>query len=195
MITFNTPRLLEKGITEAYIELDPDTSKIGHSVNETLEKHHFGPEDAQPFIVNIYAYDLTNRKVALGTAEGVHHKKIPPMFLDDDYRDCRELLFLTMVFIEKPYEKCGIATSVLDYLPKLVDTEMGGSIDAIFLSPVPQYKNTYGKITQLPFGVEFLIKYKELLVFYSKRNFSICDSLSFMGRRTSIFGMAQYEGL
>ncbi len=183
MITFSTPRLLEKGIARAYMELDPDTSKVSHSVKELLKRHHFGSEEAQPFIVTIHAYDLDNRQVVLGKAEGVHHKKLPPLILEENYRNCQQMIYLNLLFVESAYEKCGIATSVLEYLPVLINVEMGASIEAIILSPVPQYKSADGRIEQIPFGIEFLVEYRELVGFYTKCNFSFCQSISHMGKR------------
>jgi hypothetical protein len=183
MITFNTPRLLEKGISTAYMELDPDTSKVSSSIKETLERYHCSPGDAQPFIVTIYAYDINNRQVMMGMAECVYHKKLAALALGEDYRSCRQLLYLNMLFIESEYEKCGIATSVLEHITELIDAEMGSSIGAIILSPVPQYRNSDGRIVQLPFGTEFFIKYLKLIDFYAKRDFSFCQSRSLMGKR------------
>ncbi len=183
MVTFSTPRLLEKGIATVHMDLELDTSKISSLVKDTLERHQFGPKDAQPFIVTLNAYDLSNKWIAvLGTAEGVHHKTPLSLVLDETYGNCRQPLYLNMLFVEREYEKCGIASSVLEHMPELINGEMGASIDAIILAPVPQYRNAEGRIVQLPFGMEFLIKYKELVHFYSNRKFTFCDSIGYMGR-------------
>jgi|GEM_PF-2617689 len=181
MVTFIAPGLLDKGIALVGMELDLDTSKISNSVKETLARYEYNPDVAQPFTVSLNAFDRNDKPIAvLGFAEGVLHKK--PLLLDDAFKYCRQVLYLHMLYIEKEYEKCGVATNVLDYLPKLIDTEMVATIDAVVLAPVPQYKGPDGQIVQLPLGIEFLVNYRKLVNFYSKRNFHFCQSFLLMGR-------------
>jgi GNAT superfamily N-acetyltransferase len=181
MIAFATAKLVENRIASIRMELDAGPTKGSETVKGILARHNCGPDDAQPFNILLNAYDDSGALTrAVGFVEGVYHKT--PLLLEGIFSRCRQVVYLHVFFIEDDCQKYGIATSVLDCLPKLIGSEMGGIVDAVVLAPVPQYKAADGKVVQMPLGLDFFIAYRKLIGFYAKRGFRFTQSMSMMGK-------------
>ena len=182
MSTFITSKLSERGI--ATVKLEVGTFKVSASIMMLLARSGLTTDTAQPFSASVKAYNEKNELIAeLGVAEGVYHKETRMLTIDEDYHDCKQILFLTMLFTEKEYESRGVATNVLELLPKVINNEFGAKIDAFVLSPIPHCKNSEGQIKQLQLGTEFDDQLSKLLKFYSKRGFVGLTSTFAMGKK------------
>ena len=182
MITFTTPKLLEKGITT--VQMEVTALEAGKSVMNLLAREGLNTDEAQPFTVSISAFDQNNELVAvIGTVSGVYHKETCNLVLDKEFEDSKQILYLDMLYIEKEYEECGVATNVLELLPKLINAELNAVVDAIMIAIVPLRKNDDGQIVQMEMNTEFFIKLHMSIKFYSKRGFALCELPFLLGKK------------
>lgn len=175
-MTINTQRLLDKGITSIQLELDPSGGSA--SAKATLLKYGISFKDAHPFSISFAGFGYECEKTDIvGIAEGILHRDIQALQIDKTYTNCRQIIYLNTLFVEREYEGCGIASSVLDLMPELVNAEMDAAVDAIVLAPVPLVKNARGEIVQVTDASEFFMKSFYLMRFYSKRGFEMLQPM------------------
>ena len=187
-MTINTEKLRSKGIDVVCFEIS--TVEVSLTIAQALSRNKFSSDDAQPFSLTITGHDDREKKVVvLGRVDAVLHKNTGILRLGENLKSSNSVVFIYTLFVETDFSGCGIATYVLEQLHTWVKQKLGYEVDALLLSPVPQFKNEEGIIVQVPMGVEYFILLMKLISFYTERGFNSCDDLLIMAKQINSEGV------